>query len=199
MMNDKAFLKALRESNRKAWEEAYKRYYNTVRKFVKKTVLDEADEFLVKEVWQKTMIALFNQLQQKSDILHIDQYTYGIIQNIWRSVWREQSSQNISLEMNISPEIDHEASKALAEEARQQQLYRIVEDVFAQMKADPALANCVEIIRSKFFERQRDTAIAGILRLKKDSVKVRRSRICLPGFRQLLEKHPDFKDWSEGN
>ncbi|GAB4404594.1 MAG: hypothetical protein OHK0053_30180 [Microscillaceae bacterium] len=197
-MNDKAFLKALKEGNRVVWEEAYRRYYRTARNFIKKASLDEQEEFLVKEVWQKAMIALFSRLQRNPDIQNIDQFTYGIIQNIWRSVWREQKTKTISIEMDITQQIEQQANRALDDEARLQQLYKIIEDIFAQIKADPALADCVEIIRGKFFERVKDWAIAGLVGLKKDSVKVKRSRTCLPAFRELLEQHPDFLDWSQG-
>lgn len=186
-MKDDAFLAKLKRKDQGAWREAYTRYYPKTEAFLRtikyplSTIKEDA-----KDIWQETMIVLYTHLDKGTQFDDLGAYIYGIIKNKALKKLQEKSKKT-QITDNILAEDENEYERLCI-------FHEITQDVLKSMEGKKGLKHCVNIIRWFFLERKKDREISQLMDLKEEYIRVRRSKTCLPHFKEAFKKHYKYPD-----
>jgi RNA polymerase sigma factor (sigma-70 family) len=157
----------------------YDNYLPTVKKHVLSNSGSQDD---VSDVFQDTIIALYNQITSDTLTLTTDLkgYFFGIARNVWSAQLRKKQ-RTVELEIDLPDEDDPEDSDPALE--------RIVARVFEQLKPDQ------QLILKLFSEGLSYEEIASKMDLKNETYARRKKYLSKESLIELLKDDPEYQEY----
>lgn len=157
----------------------YDNYLPSVKKHVLNNSGSQDD---VSDVFQDTIIALYNQITSDTLTLTTDLkgYFFGIARNVWSAQLRKKQ-RTVELEIDLPDEDDPEDSDPALE--------RIVARVFVQLKPDQ------QLILKLFSEGLSYEEIASKMDLKNETYARRKKYLSKESLIELLKDDPEYQEY----
>jgi RNA polymerase sigma factor (sigma-70 family) len=179
-LSDKSIIEGIRDQDDKTLNWLYDNYFQTVKNHIIKNSGSPDD---VSDVFQDSIIILFNQIQDNSLELTADLkgYFFGIARNIWNNQLRKRK---------ITTEIDLDFPDTEENEELYDPIFeKIVSRAFIKMKPD-----CQNVL-TLFSEGYTYEDIAVKMNLKNENYARRKKYLCKETLLALIKEDPDYQEY----
>ena len=179
-VTDISIIEGVRKQDDKILNWLYDNYLPTVKKHVINNSVSIDD---VSDVFQDTIIVLYNQITEESLNLTTDLkgYFFGIARNVWSAQLRRKQK-------TVELEIDLPEDEGLEEQA-DPTLERIVARVFLMLKPDE------QLVLRLFSEEKSYEDIAVIMNLKNETYARRKKYLSKETLLELLKNDPEYQEY----
>lgn len=179
-ISDISIINGIRNQDDKILNWLYDNYLQSVRKHVLSNSGSEED---VSDVFQDTIIALYNKITADELDLTTDLkgYFFSVARNVWSSQLRRKQ-KTVELEIDISDEDEHEEQSDPA-------LERIVSRVFQQLKSDQ------QMVLNLFSEGSSYEEIANKMNLKNELYARRKKYLAKEALIELMKDDPEYQEY----
>ncbi len=170
----------VRNQDDKVLNWLYDNYFQSVKNHVLSNSGSDED---VSDVFQDTIIALYNQITDDSLNLTTDLkgYFFGIARNIWSAQLRKKQ-KTIELEIDLPDEEE-------TEEQSDPILERIISRVFQRLKPDQ------QMVLRLFSEGHSYEEIAVKMNLKNEVYARRKKYLCKEALLELVKEDPEYQEY----
>jgi RNA polymerase sigma factor (sigma-70 family) len=179
-VTDISIIEGVRKQDEKILNWLYDNYLPTVKKHVLNNSGSIDD---VSDVFQDTIIVLYNQITEESLNLTTDLkgYFFGIARNVWNAQLRRKQK-------TVELEIDLPEDEGLEEQA-DPTLERIVARVFQMLKPDE------QLVLRLFSEEKSYEDIAVTMNLKNETYARRKKYLSKETLLELLKDDPEYQEY----
>lgn len=179
-VTDISIIEGVRNQDDKVLNWLYDNYLPTIKKHIINNSGSIED---VSDVFQDTIIVLYNQIMEESLNLTTDLkgYFFGIARNVWNAQLRRKQ-KTVELEIDLP---EDEGQEELADPT----LERIVARVFQMLKPDE------QLVLSLFSEERSYEEIAVTMNLKNETYARRKKYLCKETLLELLKNDPEYQEY----
>lgn len=179
-LSDIDIINGVRNQDDKVLNWLYDNYFQSVKNHVLSNSGSDDD---VSDVFQDTIIVLYNQIVDESLLLSTDLkgYFFGIARNVWSAQLRKKQ-KTIELEIDVA---DEEG----AEEQYDPVLERIVSRSFQKLKPDQ------QMVLNLFSEGDSYEVIAEKMNLKNEVYARRKKYLCKEILLELVKEDPEYQEY----
>ena len=179
-ISDINIIAGIRNQDDKVLNWLYDNYFQSVKNHVLSNSGSDED---VSDVFQDTIIALYNQIQDDKLNLSTDLkgYFFGIARNVWSAQLRKKQ-KTTGLEIDVPDDED-------TEEFSGPVLERIISRVFQKLRPDE------QMVLSLFSEGNSYEDIAVKMNLKNEIYARRKKYICKEALLELIKKDPEYQEY----
>ena len=179
-ISDIKIIEGVRNQDNEILNWLYDNYLQSVKKHVLNNSGSDED---VSDVFQDTIIILYNQITEDNLSLSTDLkgYFFGIARNVWSAQLRKKQ-KTIDLEVDPAEEED-------SEEQYDPILERIVSKVFQYLKPDQ------QMVLRLFSDGHSYEEIAVKMNLKNEVYARRKKYLCKEALLELVKKDPEYQEY----
>ncbi len=179
-ISDIKIIEGVRNQDNDVLNWLYDNYLQSVKKHVLNNSGSDED---VSDVFQDTIIILYNQITEDNLSLSTDLkgYFFGIARNVWSAQLRKKQ-KTIDLEVDLA---DEESS----EEQYDPILERIVSKVFQHLKPDQ------QMVLKLFSDGHSYEDIAVKMNLKNEVYARRKKYLCMEALLELVKEDPEYQEY----
>ena len=179
-LSDIDIINGVRNQDDKVLNWLYDNYFQSVKNHV---ISNSGSDDDVSDVFQDTIIVLYNQIVEESLHLSADLkgYFFGIARNIWSAQLRKKQ-KTIELEIDV---VDEEAT----EEQYDPVLERIISRSFQKLKPDQ------QMVLNLFSEGDSYEEIAKKMNLKSEVYARRKKYLCKEILLEFVKEDPEYQEY----
>ena len=179
-ISDIKIIEGVRNQDNEILNWLYDNYLQSVKKHVLNNSGSDED---VSDVFQDTIIILYNQITEDNLNLSTDLkgYFFGIARNVWNSQLRKKQ-KTIELEFDLPDEEE-------TEDQSDPTLERIISRVFQRLKPDQ------QMVLSLFSDGNSYEEIAVKLNLKNEVYARRKKYLCKEALLELVKEDPEYQEY----